>query len=199
MTVGRPWRAGVWVPVIAMLGVVFCLLIPMVPGLASTTRPVEQGERVYASAASFVPATQWTLDLDAATSSRPQVTRDSVSVTLSDGIWFGSSADLLDRVTEQLAASGITVVSAPSAPEDDSLVSLDNTEIEPLPRAEYSLGVTAGSQVGEVVVIREDVMVAIVRSLGPESGVESSQDAIDAMVASVDTGYVVDNLPTAPQ
>ena len=76
MITAKPWRASVWVPVVVALGLLALFVVPALPGLASTTRPVEPGERVTATTASFAPAQGWTLDLDAAVSSRPVVTSD---------------------------------------------------------------------------------------------------------------------------
>ena len=202
MITAKPWRASVWVPVVVALGLLALFVVPALPGLASTTRPVEPGERVTATTASFAPAQGWTLDLDAAVSSRPVVTSDGVTVRLSDGVWFGSSADLLARMAELLEEAGATVGQIPDAPSDDALVTLDpaKTPTQTIPRSEYVIDFTLGSDPGELMVVREDVGVALLRTTGPAAAMADHADDIAAMKSSVDVGVVsVDDVPRDPQ
>jgi len=197
-----PWRAAVWTPVIAVIGLILFLAVPALPGLSPTTRPVEPGERVAASTASFAPAAGWTLDLDAATSARPTVTLGSVTVRFSDGVWFGSSSDLLKRMRELLEESGASVGPLPHAPSDDALISLDpeRTSPETIPRAEYLIDFTSGDAEGHLLVVREDSGVALVRVVGPAADISAAADDIDSMFASVDVGVVsVDTVPQEPR
>jgi len=202
MTQGRPWRARVWVPVIAVLAMVFGVVIPLVPGLAATTRPVEPGERIAAQTASFEPAQGWTLDLDAAVSSRPEVSQDGTVVRLSDGIWFGSTSSLISRMGELLADGGASVGSLPQAPDDDALITLDPEALpdETIPRAQYLITFTTGDNTGQLFVVREDAGVALMRVVGTPASLDANRAEIDAMVASIDVGVVdVDDVPTEPR
>lgn len=202
MTTGQPWRIGVWLPVVAGLALVFFFVVPWLPSLAATERPVIEGERVTAQTASFEPATGWTLDLDAATSARPTVTLNGVTVQLRDGVWFGSTADLITRLGEQLVDGGASVGPLPQAPDDDGLLSLDveATEQRIIPRAEYVIEFTSGDAEGRLLVVREDASVALLRTTGPADGLAAQESAIAGMEDSVDTGAVsVDNVPTEPR
>lgn len=202
MTTGQPWRVRVWLPVVAGLALVFAFVIPWLPSLAATERPVVPGERVFAQTASFAPADGWTLDLEAASNSRPQVSLDAVTVRLSDGVWFGTTADLLERLGEQLREAGASVGPLPDAPTDDSLltVEVDAAATVWIPRAEYEISFTLGDDTGRLFVVREDVGVALLRSVGPEAELESRSAEIGSMEASVDTGVVsVDTVPTEPR
>jgi hypothetical protein len=192
----------VWIPVVVALGLLALFVVPALPGLAPTTRPVEPGERVAATTASFAPAQGWTLDLDAAVSSRPVVTSDGVMVRLSDGVWFGSSADLLARMAELLREAGAEPGTLPDAPSDDALVTFDPDVTPPatIPRTEYVIDFTLGGDPGELMVVREDAGVALLRTTGPEAAIADRADDIEAMKASVDVGVVsVDDVPRDPQ
>ena len=184
------------------LGLLAFIVVPALPGLAPTTRPVVPGERVTATTASFAPAKGWTLDLDAAVSSRPQVAEDGVTVRLSDGVWFGSSADLLARMAELLREAGAQSGPIPDAPSDDALVSFAPGATPPktIPRTEYSIDFTMGGADGHLLVVREDVGVALLRSVGPTAQLSAASDDIEAMSASVDVGVVdVSDVPKDPQ
>lgn len=190
------------VPLVVVLGALALFAVPALPGLADTARPVVPGERVAATTASFVPADGWTLDLEAAVSSRPVVTSDAVAVRLSDGVWFGSSAELVARMGELLTDAGASVAPLPDAPDDDALVSLnpDVTPPQTVPRAEYFLDFTLGGDEGRLLVVREDVGVALLRIVGPSAELAAKSDDIDSMVASVDVGVVdVNDVPKDPQ
>ena len=202
MTTAKPWRVSVWLPVVAGLALVFFLAIPQLPGLADTERPVEAGEILTAQTASFEPASGWSLDLDAATNARPTVALDGITVQLRDGVWFGSTANLLQRLAEQLSDAGASVGPLPDAPTDDGLVSLDPEKpaSEFIPRAEYVIEYTSGDVTGRLLVVREDATVALLRSTGAQSRLAEQAPAIAAMEDSVETGAVsVDTVPTEPR
>jgi hypothetical protein len=187
---------------VLVLGVLALFAIPALPGLAPTTRPVEPGERVAATTATFVPAVGWTLDLEAAVSSRPVVTNDDVTVRLSDGVWLGSSADLVSRMGALLEEAGASVATLPEAPDDDALVSFDpdTTPTQTIPRTGYSLNFTLGGNDGQLLVVREDAGVALLRIVGPSAELAANGDDIDGMIASVDVGVVdVNDVPKDPQ
>lgn len=122
-----------------------------------------------------VPA-GWDVDLASAASSTPVVSKDGVTVGISDVIWFGGSDSLVKRVGE-LALDGAATL--PEVPEDAS-----GEEPERWDLASSDPGVGDGRQ--SVVVLRDAQAVVLVTIDGAQADIDELADQIEGVIASIE-------------
>jgi hypothetical protein len=177
-------RAGVWSVVIAVTALAFTFAVPQLPQLLPQERPVEAGEVFPVSIGTVEGPAGWTLDIRAAATGNPVFTQESLTVVVFDGIWFGSSANLVDNLATTLRSRGAEV-EVPQVADDATGAS----------REQYVFDYHQGDNVGHMVVVREDITVMVLRATGNAQDIADAQETIQQMADSLYTGVFTETAP----
>lgn|GEM_PF-1709829 len=171
--------------------VVFGLLIPLVADQGPTTQRLTADTVIGTTYGAATLPAGWDLNIAAAASSSPVVTKGDVTIGVGDGVWFEGSAGLLENIADLIYN---TPAILPPAPEDDGpfsnlagSVTEDPEEYEPVRQVfRISAGLNAASSEPrfiDVVRYGESVIYVIVR--GDDAAVARELDTVQAIVDSV--------------
>lgn len=147
---------------------------PVLAARGPDTETSEEPRTLELMGASFTVPAGWAVDLESAAGGSPELSRDGVSVGVSEAVWLGTSDALVERVAE-LAFEGAAVL--PDVPDD--------AKGEPREQWEIVSGDDAAGGKKLVIVVRSAQSVVLVRVSGPAGAVEAAQDQIDAITGSI--------------
>ena len=116
----------------------------------------------------------WQVSVPETSLTSPTLTRDNVRVTFSSGLWEGSTQSLLERIV-RLNVEDPATASIPVADEPE-----DRAE-----RTVHRIVVDGPDSQGEIYVIREFSVAAVMTVQGSPADRAQQQPSLDAMVDSV--------------
>jgi hypothetical protein len=188
--VTRLSRASLVGATIATLSV-FGLVIPLLANQGPATQRLTEDTVVGTTYGEVTLPAGWDLDIAAAASSSPVVSKRDITIGVGDGVWFEGSAGLLENIADLIYD---TPASIPPAPDDDGPFSNlsgsfteEPDEYEPFRQVfRISAGINASSdepRFVDVVRYGESVIFVVVR--GDDEGVARELDTVRAIVDSV--------------
>lgn len=180
----RPWNAWVSSAVIVAAAAVFTFVIPAIPPTLVQARPTVGGETLSVGTGVVSAPSGWELDIRAATSGTPVLTRPGVTITVFDGLWFGKSKSLIDTLVERLEDQGAEV----RRPE----VSEDATGKF---REIHSISYSGGGQDGIMLVVRDQIGVVVVRGVGEPDAFLAALDDVREIADSAASGLAEGDTP----
>lgn len=174
-------QRAAWLAVLLVTLVVCGFLIPQLPGLGDDTIALQTDTRVGMATASVTIPAGWNLDIEASSQQVPRASLGDVTVSATDAVWLGDSADLLANVSS-LYFDGDAIL-------PDTTDAAGSSTQDKAARAQWQLtpndqaSAAAPARV-DVVRSAESVVVVVVR--GPASDVAAHASVIDTIVDSVD-------------